>query len=139
MSFDNLITELDEQEKKNICDTILLDSECAELIAVYIPIDEGKEYSIKEYVFEVKDNQKFSEYLSRFSLIEEVTKPGDVSFGDIVLSCRNVYASEEGYDMALYEYGQNYWIVKQGYYISDTYRKTAENISFKYAFKKLYG
>jgi hypothetical protein len=138
ISCENLITELSENEQKSLFDTVLLDDECAKLVAAYIPIDEGKEYSIKEYAVEVTDKIKFSEYLSRFTLEEEAEKSNDISFGDSVLSCKNVYSDSNGY-IALYEYGQNYWLIKQGNYISDTHRQIAEEISYKYAFKKLYG
>lgn len=138
-SFQNVITEFTEEEKTAILDTVLIGKDTADLLAAYIPIGSGCKETIKEYAFEVTDTEKFSEYLSKFKVYEDAEKAEDISFGDSVLSCKNVYVFTESDSLTLYEYGQNYWLIKQGICIKDSDKKTVEAISFKYAFKKIYG
>ncbi len=138
-TFQNVITEFTEEEKTAILDTVLIEKDTADLLAAYIPIGDGCKETIKEYAFEVTDAEKFSEYLNKFIVDEDAEKAGDMSFGDSVLACRNVYVFTDSNFLMLYEYGQNYWLIKQGSYIMDSDKEAVEGISFKYAFKKIYG
>ena len=137
-TFLNVITEFTEEEKTAILDTVLIEKDTADLLAAYIPIGNDCKETIKEYAFQVIDKEKFSHYLEKFQLDENAYKEEDIIFGDDVLACKNVYVSSENSDRILYEYGQNYWLIKFGIYADDD-KKTVEDISFKQAFKKIYG
>ncbi len=138
-TFQNVITEFTEEEKTAILDTVLIGKDTADLLAAYIPIGDGCKETIKEYAFQVTDKDEFAKYLEKFAISEDAEKAEDISFGDSVLACRNVYVFTDSSFLMLYEYGQNYWLIKQGSYIKDSDKETVEGISFKYAFKKTYG
>lgn len=138
-SFQNVITELTDEEETIILDTVLIEKDCADLLAAYIPIVPHGDNAAKEYVFVVESEERFARYLEKFNLSDESEKAEDISIGDNVFSCRKVYTLEGVSDFHLYEYGQGYWLIKQGEYIRTDDKQTVENISYKYAFKRIYG